>query len=105
MSQFPDNYNWLTEKFGAVMNAHQNLGKELQNAGPLDNKTAQLIKLGAAAASRSEGAVHSHIKRAVKAGASPEEIYHTLLLLVSTVGFPTIAASLSWAREYIERDK
>ncbi len=104
MSQFPDNYKWITETFGEVMSAHQKLGKELQNAGPLDSKTSQLIKLGAAAASRSEGAVHSHIKRAIKAGATPEEVYHTLLLLVSTVGFPTIAAALSWAREYIENE-
>jgi AhpD family alkylhydroperoxidase len=102
MSQFPDNYKWITENFAEVMKAHQKLGKKLQEAGPLDNKTAELVKLAAAAASRSEGAVHSHIKRAVKAGASPEEIYHTLLLLLSTVGFPTIAAALSWARDYIE---
>jgi AhpD family alkylhydroperoxidase len=85
------------------MKAHQKLGKKLKAAGPLDDKTGQLIKLAAAAASRSEGAVHSHIKRALKAGAKPDEVYHALLLLVSTVGFPTIAAALSWARDYIEK--
>ncbi len=102
MSQLPDNYTWLMNEFGDVMKAHQQLGKELKNAGPLDEKTIQLIQLAAAATSRSEGAVHSHAKRAVEAGATPGEIYHTLLLLTSTVGFPTIAASLSWVRESIE---
>lgn len=104
MTQFPDNYTWLNDTFGDVMAAHQNLGKALHNAGPLDEKTAQLIQLSAAAASKSEGAVHSHIKRALKAGATAEEVYHTLLLLVSTAGFPTIAAALSWAREHIEKN-
>jgi len=32
--------------------------------------------------------VHSHVRRALAAGVKPEEIYHTLLLLVSTIGFP-----------------
>ncbi len=105
MSNYPNNFNWLTTEFSTVMDAHQELGKALQSAGPLDNKTAHLIKLAAAATNHSAGSVHSHTKRALKAGAAPEEIYHTLMLLVSTIGFPTAAASLSWAREIIENKK
>mgnify|MGYP002725866392 CR=1 FL=1 len=69
MSKLPNNYNWLITEFDKVMQAHQQLGKELMDAGPIDQKTCQLIKLAGAAANRSEGAVHSHIKRALKAGA------------------------------------
>jgi AhpD family alkylhydroperoxidase len=84
------------------MEKHQDLGKALREAGPIDKKNAQLIQLGAAAAIRAEGSVHSHVKRALKAGASAEEIYHTIILLTSTIGFPAVAAALSWAKDIIE---
>jgi len=47
--------------------------------------------------------VHSHVRRALEAGAKPDEIYHALVLLVSTIGFPAVSAALSWAREIIEK--
>jgi 4-carboxymuconolactone decarboxylase len=46
--------------------------------------------------------VHSHAKRALKAGAETAEIYHSIILLASTIGFPATAAALSWAREIVE---
>jgi alkylhydroperoxidase/carboxymuconolactone decarboxylase family protein YurZ len=54
------------------------------------------VQLAAAAAIRSEGAVHSHVRRALQAGARPEEIYHAIILLTSTIGFPNTSAALSW---------
>ncbi|MEJ2690089.1 MAG: carboxymuconolactone decarboxylase family protein [Deltaproteobacteria bacterium] len=105
MQTLPSNFRWLTEKFGKVLEVHQQLGKVVADAGPLDAKQVELIKLAAAAATQSQGSVHSHVKRALQAGATPEEIYHTLILLVSTVGFPITAAALSWAREILENSK
>ncbi len=102
MTEYPENYTWLMSNFKEVMETHQGLGKELLNAGPISEKNAQLIQLAAAAASGSQGAVNSHIKRALKAGAQPEEIYHTLVLLISTIGFPATAAALSWGKRIIE---
>lgn len=49
------------------------LGRGHWQQGPLDDKTAHLVQLSAAAAIQSEGAVHSHIRRATGAGATPEE--------------------------------
>ncbi len=102
MAKYTDNYTWIETNFGSALRLHQDLGKALREAGPVDEKTAELTQLAAAAATRSEGAVHSHVKRALKAGASSDEIYHTLILLISTIGFPTVAAALSWARDIIE---
>ena len=104
MSKYPNNYQWITSRFENALKANQNLGKELQNAGPLDNKTIQLVQLAGAAANCSEGSVHSHIKRAREEGASADEIYHCLILLTSVIGFPNTAAALSWAREVLEED-
>jgi AhpD family alkylhydroperoxidase len=102
MTDYSVNYSWLVSKFGTVMQSHQELGKAVREAGPIDEKTAHLIQLAAAAAGRSEGGVHSHAKRALQAGATADEIYHSLILLTSTIGFPNVAASLSWAKDIIE---
>jgi len=97
MAKVPANYTWINSTFGKAMKSHERLGQELLAAGPLGRKQAQLVQLAAAAAVRSEGAVHSHVKRALKA-----KIDHALLLLTSTIGFPAVSAALSWAREIIE---
>lgn len=101
--EIPRHYNTLAEKFPGVMAAVENLGSTVKDAGPIDNKTAELIQLGVAAAAHSIGSVHSHTRRALQAGASREEIYHTLLLLISTIGFPRVSAALSWVGDIMEQ--
>jgi AhpD family alkylhydroperoxidase len=77
----------------------------VRQEGPLDEKTSHLIQLAAAAAIRSEGAVHSHVRRALKAGAKPEEIYHSVILLTSTIGFPNTSAAMSWVYDILGEEK
>lgn len=98
----PDHYESLKARFPKVMAAVESLGGSARAEGPLDVKTGHLIQLAAAAASQSEGGVHSHTRRAVETGATPEEIYHTLILLVSPIGFPKVAAAISWAEDIIK---
>jgi 4-carboxymuconolactone decarboxylase len=95
-------YDDVSRQYPEVIKALEKLGATVRGAGPLDTKTSQLVQLAAAAAMRSEGSVHSHTHRAVKAGASSEEIYHTLLLLISTIGFPQAMAAISWSRDVLE---
>jgi AhpD family alkylhydroperoxidase len=101
MGKLPKQYEKIREKFGAFHEAHAEMGKAAREAGPLEEKTAQLIQLAAASALRSEGAVHSHARRAREAGASPEEVRHAVILITSTVGFPTASAALSWVEDVI----
>jgi 4-carboxymuconolactone decarboxylase len=96
-TKLPKSYRRLRERNRAYLAAVETLGRVVKEAGPLDEKTAQLIQIAAAAAIRSEGSVHSHVRRALDAGATEEEIRHALILLTSTIGFPTVAAALSWA--------
>jgi len=98
----PKHYDSLKSRFPGTMKALESLGSAARTEGPLDLKTGHLIQLAAAAVSQSEGGVHSHTRRALKAGASPEEVYHTLILLLSPVGFPKVAAAVSWADDIIE---
>jgi AhpD family alkylhydroperoxidase len=98
-------YQLMKRHYPEVMDAVEQLGKVTTDAGPLDDKVRQLVQLGAAAALRSEGAVHSHTRRALEAGASVAEVHHALLLLTSTIGFPTVVAALTWADDVIEKQR
>ncbi|OGP71275.1 MAG: alkylhydroperoxidase [Deltaproteobacteria bacterium RBG_13_58_19] len=102
---FPGWYNFIKENHGKFISALEQLGEAVRQEGPLDEKTSHLIQLAAAAAIRSEGSVHSHVRRALKAGAKPEEIYHALILLTSTIGFPNTSAAMSWAYDVLGGEK
>lgn len=97
-------YQEISKRYPDVFSAVEKLGTTVRESGPLDDKTSHLIQLAAAATARSEGSVHSHTRRALKAGATSEEIYHTLLLLISTIGFPQVMAAISWSRDILEED-
>ena len=101
----PKLYSLLKERYPEYMDAVESLGKVAKKQGPLKEKTAQLIQLAASVAIRSEGAAHSHTKRALEAGAEKDEIYHTLILLTSTIGFPNVVAGMSWVDDVIRGSK
>jgi len=105
MSQYPEQYLSIKKRFRKFFAAADNLGKATRSAGPITTKMSHLIQLAAAATIRSEGSVHSHTRRALDAGAKPDEIYHALILLTSVIGFPTVSAALSWADDIIEKRK
>jgi len=100
--ELPKMYTGIKKRYKEFGTAIENLGKTTRTLGPIDDKTGHLIQLAASAAIRSEGAVHSHVRRAREAGAKTEEIYHTLILLTSTIGFPAVSAAISWADDVID---
>lgn len=101
----PEQYRTIKKRYPDLFAAVESLGETLKRQGPVEEKNAHLVQLAAAAAIRSEGAVHSHTRRALDAGASVEEIRHALLLLISTIGFPGVMAALSWAEDVIAVQK
>lgn len=102
--KLPKHFLLIKKRFEKFFNAVEELGQISRKEGPLDEKTSHLIQLAAAATLRSEGSVHSHARRAVEAGANPDEIYHALILLTTTIGFPNVAAALSWVDEVLEKE-
>jgi len=97
----PKNYLLQRQEHQAFVEAVEALGKVVREQGPIDDKTANLIQLAAAVAIHSEGSVHSHVRRALASGATPEEIKHAIILLTSTLGFPTVSAALSWVQDIL----
>ena len=103
MNEIPaKQYHKMKARHPKLLDAVDALGMAAAKAGPLSDKTRQLVQLAAAAAIRSEGAVHSHARRAVEAGASAEEVRHAILVLTSTIGFPTVVAATTWADDVLE---
>lgn len=98
----PVRYQMIKDQFPKLLEAYENLGKATHE-GPLSNKTIHLVKLAASAAIKSEGAVHSHTRRAKEAGASNEEIRHAVISLTNTIGFPNMMAALSWVDDILEK--
>lgn len=101
--QLPGQYVSIRKRFKKYFRALENFGKAAKEAGPIDDKTAHLIQMAAAAAVKSEGSTHSHARRAIEAGATVDELYHTLLLISSTIGFPNVSAALSWVDDVLEK--
>ena len=103
MGKIPGWYLEQRNRHPEVLEAYEKLGEACQAAGPLDGKTRALVKLAIAIGSRHEGAVHSHTRRSIEAGASIDECRHTVLLATTTIGFPAMMAALSWVED-VARD-
>lgn len=98
----PRQYKSIKERFPKVYDAVSTMGKAVRASGPIKGKEAHLIQMAAAAAIKSQGSVHSHARRALDAGAKPQELYHAVLLLTSTIGFPNVSAAISWIDDVLE---
>lgn len=102
-NQLPTRFQQFGKKYPAVMKAYEALGAATADAGPLDAKTRALVKLAIATGAWREGAVHSHTRRALAAGCTPDEIRHVVLLATTTLGFPSMMAALTWVEDVLGR--
>lgn len=93
------------KQYPHVWEAYNNLGSAVGEAGPLDAKTERLVKLAIAVGAGLEGAVRSHTRRGLAAELTREEMKHVALLGITTVGWPTAIAGLSWIVDELEEAK
>jgi len=85
--ELPKKYKDISKRYKKLITAVENLGKTTRAIGPIGKKNSHLIQLAAAAA----------------CGAKKSEIYHAIILLTSTIGFPGVVAAISWADDIIEK--
>jgi len=95
----------IRRRFPDIVERHEAFASACHDMGPLDPRTRHLVKLGIAIGAGRQGAAASHVRQALEAGASREEIEHAALLAAPTVGFPAAAAALSWIEEVLEARK
>ena len=98
----PGIYEKFSDKYPEVFKDYKALGIKCRAAGPIDQKHQDLIKLGIAIGANSRGGVMSHTRKALASGATPEEIMHTVLLSLTTTGFPNMIASMGWVDEVLQ---
>ena len=94
-SSLPAPFTAVRRRYPKVCLAYDALGEAARQAGPLDARTQTLIQLGL------EGATHAHVRRALEAGCTPDEIRHVALLAVTTLGFPTMMIGLGWVNDVL----
>ena len=97
-SKAPRTFDEFIRTFPEAGKAWEILGKA-SRGGPLAAKQCELIKLGIAIASRSEGAVHSAVRKSRPAGAGVAEQQQVLLLCASSIGLPAPVAAFTWMRD------
>jgi alkylhydroperoxidase/carboxymuconolactone decarboxylase family protein YurZ len=91
------------KKYPPVWEAFAKLGEKCHEAGPLDEKTRRLVKLGLAIALRQEGAVHSAVRNALGSGIRAEELFHVAILSITTIGWPGAYAAVTWIEDELSR--
>jgi 4-carboxymuconolactone decarboxylase len=97
----PGVYLRFRSDYPKVAAALDGLGETVDGAGPLDERTSRLVKLGLAIGGAAEGSVRSNARKALTAGATVDEVRHVALLAVTTCGFPAAIAGMGWIDEVL----
>jgi alkylhydroperoxidase/carboxymuconolactone decarboxylase family protein YurZ len=79
--------------------AFQALGEATGKAGPLSEREQRLVNLALAIGADSEGATHSHTRRALAEHLGPDELEHVAFLAITTLGWPQAIRGLTWVRD------
>ncbi|MBM4108743.1 MAG: carboxymuconolactone decarboxylase family protein [Phycisphaerae bacterium] len=85
--------------------AYEALGAACAKAGPLDARTVALVKLATSMGAGLEGAAHSHTRKALEAGWTPEELMHAAVLGTPTIGFPSMMRNRGWIQDVVGKGK
>ena len=101
--QLPPFLRGVIDEHPQVWEAYQALGQSVGEAGPLDERDQRLVKLALAIGAKSEGAVHSHTRRALAEDIPPHALYQVALLAITTIGWSSAMAGLSWMRDVVEK--
>jgi alkylhydroperoxidase/carboxymuconolactone decarboxylase family protein YurZ len=92
----------IAKKYPPVWTAYQQLGAACAGSGPLDARTLRLVKLAIAVGAASEGAVHSHARRALSEGLSADELLHVSVLAIPSLGLAKAVAAMTWIEDIVK---
>lgn len=96
MSELPETYERMKREYPEVLGRYESLGETVKSAGPLDPKTAALVKLALSIGAGLEGAAHSSTRKALAAGCTLKDLRHVALLGIPTLGWPAMMRAKSW---------
>jgi 4-carboxymuconolactone decarboxylase len=94
----PRTFDEFSKTFPTLRKAWDLLGTGAKE-GPIDDRSARLIKLGIAIGAMREGAVHSSARKALALGITTEELNQVVALASSIIGMPSAVAVWTWLRD------
>jgi len=93
------------KKYPEVGAQYEIMGEVVHRQGPLNEREYALVKLAISGSHLYHSAFKSHIRKAISAGITREEIEHIALLTLPTIGFPTMMAMLAMIEEQYANKK
>ena len=102
-----ENWSHFRKRHPEVEATYQAFARAVhEEGGPLSARERALVKVGVSAASQFDYALRYHIAQARRAGCSPADIEHAILLTATTAGFPRMmAAFMIMSRELAKTRK
>lgn len=97
--ELPGTAGQVAKEKPEIWRAFQALGAATGDAGPLSEREQRLVNLALAIGGDSEGATHSHSRRALAEGLHSDEIEHIAFLAITTLGWPQAIRALTWIRD------
>jgi 4-carboxymuconolactone decarboxylase len=97
----PEIFKRFMEQHPQICEAYRKVGDMCSDVGPIGTKDQHLIQLGTSIGAGSKGAVRSHARRALDAGATKEEVKQVVLLSMTIIGFPAMIAAYGWVEEVL----
>ena len=101
MKKVPGPFRKFVETYPECGMTYEALATASRAAAGFPEKEAELVKLALALGSRLEGAVHSHARRALEAGASEAQVRGVALLGLTTLGLPHTMMGTSWIEDVL----
>jgi alkylhydroperoxidase/carboxymuconolactone decarboxylase family protein YurZ len=96
----PKTHDDFVEAFPELAQAWQVLGAAGKK-GPLDERTARLVKLSVAIGAQQEGAVHASVRKGLAMGITREELEQVVALAAGTLGLPKTVAAYTWIKDLL----
>jgi 4-carboxymuconolactone decarboxylase len=97
----PEIFKRFMDQNPEICEAYREVGDLCSKAGPIAPKDQHLIQLGTSIGVGSKGAVRSHARRALDAGATEDEVRQVVLLSMTIIGFPAMIAAYGWVEEML----
>ncbi len=104
-SKVPSFYTAFLKKYPEVGEQYEKLGEAVHNQGPLDERERTLVKMAISGSHLFQSAFKSHVRKAIDAGVTREEMEHVAILTLPTIGFPTMMAMLGMIDEQFTKKK
>lgn len=102
--EVPSSWRRFALRYPAVADAYNKLSETCRSAGPVSPQVVELLKLAVSVGARMPRTIHRHTKKALLAGATPDEVRQAALVALPTIGLPATMDALGWIDEIIAEE-